>query len=86
MLEYSSEFADLGRPNGIRIAKFCQSQSLDTDDKDDERDWMKEMNSWLGRQRRLQHEIDEIIDDMEEPPLPDQEQDEDGEWQDIEYY
>jgi hypothetical protein len=46
---------------------------------------MKEANTWLGRKQRLQRDLDEVSDKMDDLPLPDREK-KNGKWVDIEYY
>lgn len=56
-----------------RLNSFCNLQALSNANEDEEEAnfWIYEANEWDGKIHWMERKIDELINDMDEPPPPD---------------
>jgi hypothetical protein len=56
---------------GISLSDFCRAQAVNDEDEDKQLWWLKQSNYWDEKNERLSRELDEVMEDITEPPPPD---------------
>ncbi|KAF7172085.1 hypothetical protein CNMCM5623_004362 [Aspergillus felis] len=53
------------------LSDFCGTQAVDDEDEDKRLWWLRQSNYWNEKNERLDRELDEVMEDITEPPPPD---------------